>query len=130
MDARTHKRNTHNQLVFEYGLETYLIELYQELLSGSYEIGKSIYFIQKHPIKREIFAGSFRDRIVHHLIYNYIAPIFEKTFIYDSYSCRVGKGTSMGIKRVAKFIRSCSENYTKDCYILKLDIQGYFMAID
>ncbi|MDR3150514.1 MAG: hypothetical protein LBU14_02620 [Candidatus Peribacteria bacterium] len=34
------------------------------------------------------------------------------------------------MRRVAKFIRSCSENYTKDCYILKLDIQGYFMSID
>jgi hypothetical protein len=63
-------------------------------------------------------------------VYNYISPIFEKLFIYDSYSCRKGKGTSMGVQRVAKFMRSCSENYTQDCYILKLDIQGYFMAID
>jgi len=67
---------------------------------------------------------------VHHLVYNYISPFFERQFINDSYSCRAGKGTSYGIKRLSHFIRSCSKNYSKDCYILKLDIKGYFMAID
>ncbi|MDD2870384.1 MAG: reverse transcriptase domain-containing protein [Candidatus Gracilibacteria bacterium] len=129
-DARKNKRNTINSLDFEFRLEENLINLYEELISGKYEVGKSIYFIQTHPVKREIFAGNFRDRIVHHLIYNYISPIFEKNFIYDSYSCRKGKGTSFGIKRIEKFIRSCSENYKEDCYILKLDISGYFMSID
>ncbi|MDD3303240.1 MAG: reverse transcriptase domain-containing protein [Candidatus Gracilibacteria bacterium] len=129
-DARKNKRNTLNQLDFEFNLEENLINLGEELFSGKYEVGRSIYFIQNHPVKREVFAGDFRDRVVHHLIYNYISPIFEKEFIYDSYSCRKGKGTSLGIKRVSKFIRSCSENYTKDCYVLKLDISGYFMSIN
>lgn len=129
-DARKNKRNTLNQLDFEFNLEENLINLWEELLSWKYEVGRSIYFIQNHPIKREVFAWSFRDRIIHHLIYNYISPIFEKEFIYDSYSCRKWKWTSFWIKRVKRFIRSCSENYTKDCYVLKLDISGYFMSIN
>lgn len=129
-DARKNKRNTLNQLNFEYNLEGNIIKLWEELISWKYQVWRSIYFIQKHPIKREVFAWDFRDRVVHHLVYNYISPIFEKDFIYDSYSCRVWKWTSFGIKRISKFIRSCSENYTKDCYILKLDISGYFMSID
>ncbi len=129
-DARKNKRNTLNQLDFEYNLESNIIKLWQEIISWTYEVGRSIYFIQEKPVKREIFAWDFRDRIVHHLVYNYISPIFEKDFIYDSYSCRVWKWTSFGIKRVQKFIRSCSENYTKDCYILKLDISGYFMSMN
>ncbi|MBT7037755.1 hypothetical protein HN974_02910, partial [bacterium] len=76
------------------------------------------------------FAASFRDRIVHHLIYDYINPIFERSFINDSYSCRIDKGTSYGIKRLDHFIRACSENYKKDCYVLKLDLKGYFMSIN
>ncbi|MCA1918070.1 MAG: hypothetical protein LDL38_01610 [Flavobacterium piscis] len=56
--------------------------------------------------------------------------LFEKQFIHDSYSCRVGKGTHFGIQRIARFIRQCSANYTKDCYILKLDLQGFFMSIN
>jgi len=129
-DARKNKRNTLNQLDFEFNLEENLIKLYNELLNWTYRVWRSIYFIQNHPVKREIFAWDFRDRIIHHLVYNCISPIFEKEFIYDSYSCRKWKWTSLGIKRVSKFIRSCSENYTKDCYVLKLDISGYFMSIN
>ena len=129
-DARKNKRNTLNQLDFEFNLETNLIELYEELINWTYEVWKSIYFIQNYPVKREIFAWDFRDRVVHHLIYNYIAPIFEKEFIYDSYSCRNWKWTSFWVKRLQKFIRSCSNNYTEDCYILKLDISWYFMSIN
>ena len=128
--ARKNKRGTINALKFEMNYERNLFELRDELLKGCYQIRPSICFINFKPIKREIFAADFRDRVVHHLIFNYINPIFEGEFINDSYSCRVGKGTSFGIKRADHFIRSCSENYQKDCWILKLDIKGYFMAMD
>ncbi|RLC23210.1 MAG: hypothetical protein DRJ29_14415 [Bacteroidetes bacterium] len=81
-------------------------------------------------VKREIFAADFRDRVVHHYIYNHLSPLFEKVFINDCYSCRKGKGTHYGIKRIDHFIRSCSKNYSRDCHILKLDIKGYFMSIN
>ena len=129
-EARKNKRNTLNQLDFEINLEENLIKLYEELINWTYKIWKSIYFIQQTPVKREIFAWNFRDRVVHHLIYNYISPIFEREFIYDSYSCRKWKWTSFWIKRLQKFIRSSSENYTKDSYILKLDVSWYFMSMN
>jgi hypothetical protein len=129
-DARRNKRNTINALAFEIGYESNLLALYDEIVSRNYKIKPSICFINFSPVQREIFAADFSDRVIHHLIYNYISPIFEKTFINDSYSCRKGKGTHYGIKRIAKFIRSCSQNYRSDCYILKLDIQGYFMAMN
>ena len=129
-DTRKNKRKTANALAFEADYEEKIFKLYDEIINRKYEIGQSICFIVQKPVKREIFAADFRDRIVHHLIFNYINPIFERHFIKDSYSCRVGKGTSEGIRRAEHFIRSCSENYQKDCWILKLDIQGYFMAMD
>jgi RNA-directed DNA polymerase len=128
--ARKNKRNTINQLRFEMQHEHHLLDLYDEIVERQYRPQKGICFIVQKPVKREIFAADFRDRVIHHLIYNYIAPIFEKSFINDSYSCRKGKGTHYGIKRMDHFIRSCSHNYTKDCYILKLDIKGYFMSMD
>ena len=76
---------------------------------------------------REIFAADFTDRVIHHLLYRCIYSIIDRKLINDTYSCRVGKGTLYGINRVTKFIRSCSNNYSKDTYILKLDIQAYFM---
>ncbi|NVP17945.1 hypothetical protein HUU51_04475 [Candidatus Gracilibacteria bacterium] len=115
---------------FELNYESNLIKLYNDIISGNYQVGKSIAFIVQNPVKREVFAGDFRDRIVHHLIVNKLNHIFERNFIYYSYSCREGKGTLFGIKRVQKFIRSASNNYKQDTYILKLDISGYFMNIN
>ena len=129
-DARRNKRNTINALAFEKHFEENIFTLYDEIMSQTYSPKKSICFIVDKPVQREIFASDFRDRVIHHLIYNYIAPIFDKTFINDSYSCRIGKGTHYGIRRVDHFIRSCSQNYSEDCYILKLDIKGYFMAMN
>jgi len=91
--------------------------------------GPSQAFIVEKPVKREIFAACFRDRVVHHALINRLNPFLEKSFIYDSYSCRVGKGTHFGIERVKRFIRQCSGNYTRDAWVLKLDIRGFFMHI-
>jgi len=129
-DTRRNKRNTMSALNFELDYERRLFQLHEEILSGRYKIRPSICFINKTPVKREVFAADFRDRVIHHLVYNYISPVFEKTFIYDTYSCRKDKGTHFGIKRLNHFIRSCSQNYRYDSYILKMDIKGYFMAID
>jgi len=128
--ARKNKRNALSPLEFELNYEKEIFKLYQELKSGNYEISKSSAFIIFDPVQREIIASSFRDRVIHHLIFNYINPIFEPTFIYDSYSCRKNKGTHFGIKRVSKFIKSCSNNYQNNCYVLKLDLSGYFMNIN
>lgn len=128
--CRKNKRNTANALAFEIDYESNLIQLCAEINNGTYQIGRSIAFIVDKPVKREIFAADFTDRIVHHLIINKLNHLFEKEFIHDSYGCRINKGTHFGIKRVDKFIRKCSKNYTQDSYVLKLDIQGFFMHIN
>ena len=128
--CRKNKRNTMNAIAFEVDYESKLIALCDDINHGTYQPGRSIAFIVNKPVKREIFAADFRDRVVHHLIINKLNPLFEKTFIYDSYACRQERGTHFGIKRLDRFIRQCSSNYTQDCYVLKLDIQGFFMAID
>jgi len=128
--CRRHKRNTHNALKFEVDFERHLILLRDEINAGTYRPGRSIAFVVDKPVKREIFAADFRDRVVHHLIINKLNPLFEREFIYDSYACRVGKGTLFGVHRLETFIRKCSKNYNADCYVLKLDIRGFFMHIN
>lgn len=129
-DCRHNKRKTFNALEFEGDYESRLVDLWREINDGTYYPGRSIAFIVDKPVKREIFAADFRDRIVHHLVVNKILPLLETLFINDSFSCREGKGTQHGVNRIAQFVRECSENYTKDCYILKMDIQSFFMTID
>lgn len=128
-DARKNKRNTKSQLRFELHLESNLISLYHQLRQRKYKPSPSICFVIEDSVKREVFASEFRDRVVHHLYWNYVAYLFERLFVYDSYSCRKGKGTLKGIQRLEHHIRSVTHNFTRPAYILQLDIQGYFMHI-
>ncbi len=129
-DCRKKKRNTSNAVAFELDYERNLQELYEEVNSGLYEPRRSVAFIIRRPVQREVFAADFRDRVIHHLIIQKLDQKLDSTFINDSYSCRIGKGTQYAIARVNGFIRSCSKNYTRDCYVLKLDISGFFMHIN
>ena len=119
-----------NALAFEIDYKSNLIQLGREFNNESYQPNKSIAFIVNKPVQREIFAADFKDRVIHHLIMNKVNPLFDKKFIQDSYACRVGKGAHYGIIRANKFIRRCFQNYLKDCYVLKLDISGFFMHIN
>lgn len=129
-DARRHKRNKPYQLRFEADLECNMNELCDALLTRTYRPLPSDCFIITDPKKREVFAAHFRDRVVHHLYYNYAHEMFERTFIADSYSCIKGRGTHYGIRRLYRHILSESRCYSRPCFVLKMDIRGYFMHID
>lgn len=103
--------------------------LCDELLNRNYKPLPSKCFIIDYPKKREIFAARFKDRIVHHLYFNYTHQLFERTFIQDSYSCIKERGTHYGINRITTFCRKESQNWQRKCYGLHLDIRGYFMHI-
>ena len=129
-DARRHKRNKPYQLRFEAKLEENLEELCDALWNRTYKPRHSDCFIITDPKCREVFAAHFRDRVVHHLYYNYTHEMFERTFIKDTYSCIKNRGTHYGIERLQKHILSESRNYSRECYVLKMDIRGYFMNIN
>ena len=128
-DCRKNKRRTANALAFEFNYEDECVRLWREINERTYEIGRSITFVVTKPKPREIFAADFRDRIAHHLVVGRLEPLFEKLFIEDTYNCRKGKGTLYGVKRLAQKLYDISEGYTKDCYIAKFDMQGFFMSI-
>lgn len=129
-DCRKCKRNTLNQLAFEADLESNLMQLYYDLKDGSYEIGASIAFVIEYPKIREIWAADFRDRIVHHLIYNAISEYYYRRFIRDCYACIPGRGTHDGLNRISGFARSVTCNYTHNAFALKVDVANFFNAIN
>lgn len=129
-DARKHKRNTKSQLRFEMNFESNLLKLSKELADKTYKPLPSVCFVNEYPVKREVIAADFRDRVVHHLLCSWLYPIFERQFIFDCYSCRKSKGTLMGVNRARGFLRCASDDFRKDCWVLRLDIKGFFMSID
>ena len=130
LDCRRAKRNTPSALLFEQDLERNLCQLRDELIDGSYRPGRSICFVVTRPKAREVWAADFRDRVVHHLLYNKISPRFYAAFIADSCACIPGRGTMYAAQRLEAKIRSASENWSKPVFYLKCDHANFFVAID
>ena len=128
--AKKHKGSKLYVKRFEKHLKENLTELRDALWDRTYKPAPSSCFIIERPKKREVFAAQFRDRVVHHLYYNYTHELYERTFIHDTYSCIPERGTHYGIGRLADHIRKESLGYRRPCYVMKLDIRGYFMHID
>ncbi|AZD07513.1 Retron-type RNA-directed DNA polymerase [Pseudomonas chlororaphis] len=111
-------------------LERNLVELHDDLLAGTYRPGRSICFVVTRPKAREVWAADFRDRIVHHLLYNHIGARIERSFIADSCACIPGRGTLYAAKRLESKIGSASQNWSRPCWYLKLDLANFFVSID
>ena len=129
-DCRKNKRNTASALDFEQELERNLARLYDELQAGTYLPGHSICFVVTRPKPREVWAADFRDRIVHHLLYNRISPRFYASFIADSCACIPGRGTLYAARRLEAKVRSITQNWQRPAHYLKLDLANFFVSID
>ena len=122
-DCLQKKKGTVSALKFEMDRERNLFTLLEELQKRTYKISRHICFVITDPTPREIFAANFRDRIVHHLLCNEIAPFFESDFVETSFANRKGKGTH-------KAVQCLRENMQNGGYFLKMDIQAFFRSIN
>ena len=129
-DCRRTKRNSASALAFEAYAEHNLYQLCEELTSGTYTPGPSICFVITHPKPREVWAAGFRDRIVHHLVYNHIAPRFHASFVADSCACIPGRGTLYAAQRLEGQVRSHTQNWSRPAHYLKCDLANFFVSID
>ncbi len=117
------KRGHPNVAKFEHRFEDHLFELQDELRHFNYQPGEYRSFYIHEPKRRLISAAPFRDRVVHHALCNLIDPIFERSFIDDSYANRIGKGTHRALNRAQVF----SRRYR---YVLQCDLRQFFPSID
>jgi len=130
LDCRRTKRTSASAQAFEAQAEHNLFQLYEELASGTYQPGGSVCFVITHPKPREVWAARFRDRIVHHLLYNHIAPRFHARFVADSCACIPGRGTLYAARRLENQVRSITQNWRRPAHYLKCDLANFFVSID
>lgn len=121
--ARCGKGRSPAVAAFALNLETELLKLQRGLESGDYRPGRYRLFTMYERKPRVIAAAPFRDRVVHHAVMNLIEPPLDRTFIFDSYACRLGKGTHAAVDRYQAWAR-------RYAYVLKMDIAQYFPSID
>ena len=108
---------------FLFQSERELWRLHEELACKTYRPGPYRTFTIYEGKTRQISAAPFRDRVVHHALTGILEPIFERSFIFDSYACRKGKGTHAAVDRCQQFARRYR-------YVLKADVRKFFPSID
>ncbi len=107
-----------------------IIQLHQELANHTYNHSPYQAFRINDPKPRKVHKSLVRDRLLHHAIYRQLYPFFDRTFIADSFSCRIGKGTHKALNRFRQFGYEVSKNNTQTCWILKCDIRKFFENIN
>lgn len=124
------KRSKKDVQKFSLHLMDNILFLHHDLASHTYEHGGYKAFNISDPKPRNIHKASVRDRLLHHALYRILYHFFDKTFIPDSYSCRIGKGTHRAMDRFRVFAYKESKNHTKTVWVLKCDIRKFFASID
>ena len=104
--------------------------MHKELKNKTYHHSKYHSFYIQDPKLRHIHKATVKDRILHHAVFRILYLIFDKTFIFDSYSCRLNKGTHRAINRFREFARKANRNNTRTCFVLKCDIRKFFDSIN
>lgn len=127
--ARSGKLKTHDEHAFELNWMENIETLADSIQQEMYKPSPSMAFVIFRPMVREIFAAPFRDRVVQHMLYEMQSGWWDKRMIYDSYSCRKGKGTLQGAWRMQRMMRQATQGGALKAYIIKLDIKGYFMSL-
>lgn len=124
------KRKRQDVQDFERNLMSNLIDLHTDLQKGNYKHSPYTAFKISDPKPRQIHKAKVGDRVLHHAVYRKLYPFFDRTFIADSYSCRINKGTHNAGLKFRYYARKVSQNYTKTCWVLKCDIRKFFASIN
>lgn len=124
------KKKREDVIEFSLRLADQILLLHQELKNKTYQHGPYHAFRINDPKPRDIHKASVRDRLAHHAVYKILYPYFDKKFIFDSYSCRLNKGTHKAIIRFKNFAQKMSLNNKRTVWILKGDIRKFFASID
>ena len=124
------KKQKPDVLEFQKNLMTNIFDLHNNLKNKTYTHGPYKAFNISDPKPRNIHKASVGDRLLHRAIYRILYPHFDKKFISDSYSCRLGKGTHRAMDRFRCFARKVSKNNIKQCWVLKCDIKKFFASVN
>lgn len=124
------KRQKPGVQLFQLRLMEHILSLHTDLRNRTYRHGPYKHFKISDPKPRDIHKASVRDRLLHHAICLKLYPFFDRTFMADSFSCRLGKGTHRAMNRFRIFAGKVSRNHTRTCFVLKCDIRKFFANIN
>jgi len=110
---------------FFYNAEFEIGKLAEDIEEGCYKHGPYDSFIVCDNKKRTVHVASFRDRVLHRMLYDYLVAQYDKIFFYDVWSCREDKGLMVAITRAQAQMRRY-----KHGVVWRLDINKFFNSVD
>lgn len=110
---------------FQYFLEKNINELFLLLNSQKYQHHGYRKFVVNDNKKREIAVASISDRVVHRLLYDFLVSIYDKTFIFDVWSCRKNKGLLGAIERTQEALKKNQKSF-----VWRSDLHKFFDSVD
>lgn len=128
--CRRRKRKTEGAVLLEVNALEECRRLAREIDNRTYRIGTANCLVVTRPRYREVFAAQFRDRVPHHYVAMRLEPLLEANMHERCFNCRVGKGQSYGVECLRRDIEEATENYTREAWVMKVDIRGFFMSVD
>lgn len=120
--AKRGKQYKEEVIRFGNDLEDNIDKLRNDIITGNVSVGKYHQFTIIDPKKRNVYAASFDERVLHHALINVCHEYFERTLIYDTYATRLDKG-------VYKALDKAKISANKYDYVAKLDFRKYFDSI-
>jgi len=120
------KRSSRGYQIFLSRYSDELVNIRQQLLSGSYRWSRYRSFMVHDPKARIISAPEFRDRVVHTAICSYLEPLIESRLSKAVYACRKGRGNRNAVIELHTRLR----RYGKQRFVVKLDVSKYFDSIE
>lgn len=108
---------------FQATLYRQLAALREDILAGNPRLHPMREFRILDPKPRLIHAPVFRDRVLHHAVIAHAGPELERSLVFDTYACRLGKGTIAAVQRCQHFARRYP-------WYGQIDIKSYFANID
>lgn len=129
IDAMSGKTERNEVMRFNMDLDQNLYDLYEDLVNRQYKPQGYRLIRITVPKKRLIMALQYRDRVLQWAIYRQLNPLYERSYIFDSYGCRKDKGREKAAARLQYWLRQ-TDRKEKQYYYLKLDISKFFYRVD
>lgn len=128
LTARKNKIKSPDQVEFELHWQQYCHEIWRDIEERRFR-PTAYTFVTKKPRPREVFASDMKTRVLHHYLDIRLRPLLEARMGEHTFNNRKGMGQTACQSAVATDIYDVSKGFTRDCWIVKLDIKGCFPNI-
>ena len=125
--VKVNTKNKHKIYKFEEYFTANITNVYHMFGNHNYKVSDYNIFLIRDPKYRIIMSQKMNDKIINHVMADYLIQVLDSCLINTNVATRKGKGTHYGMRYLKKYLNQLKGN---TIYALKFDISKYFYNID